>query len=91
MSWPEEDRDPASRVEQLRERLIQTMVGELDHPHVVVCHSRASNRITLLGPYGDGLAAVLAAEAERRSASGPRTAGDVVYLVAPIDQREAGE
>ncbi|WP_229055131.1 hypothetical protein [Aeromicrobium sp. Leaf350] len=84
--------DPRSRprFEQLRERLVQTMVGEIDQPHVVVCRCRASNRITLLGPYSDGFSAVVAAENERRSASATAESDSVVYLVAPIDAREVG-
>lgn len=76
---------------RLREQMIETLVGELDRPHVVICRSRRSGNVTLWGPYDDALAAATAAEHERAAEAWAGEVEDLVFSVAPLHLPEAYE
>lgn len=62
-------------------RMIST---EIDHPHVLICEDRTTGTTSYLGPFRDGLAALLAA-AEQEKQDALHAPGDAFdYAVAPL-------
>lgn len=76
------DLPPPSRDESaslLAEQVIHAELETQRYPHVVVC--RLAGTVILMGPYPDGVAALVAADEEERLTGGDK---EVRFSVAPI-------
>jgi len=68
----------------LQEEVVATLVAEIDQPHVVVCRDVVRRRTTFLGPFDDGLRALVAADAVSRSFRATHRPGSLVCRVVPF-------
>ncbi len=65
------------------ESIVREELGDLDRPHLVICTQRGSSAVTYLGPFANGVEAVVAAEHQRESAV-RQGEHDSRFAVAPI-------
>lgn len=74
----------AGDLERIARVMYSMEIDEIDMPHVVVTTMSGSRLATYSGPYANGLAALVVAEAECRADLAAGGAGDVHFSVAPL-------
>lgn len=83
----EEAPDPAlssRQGEQILEAISRMITTEIDEPHVLICADASTGTTSYLGPFRNGLAALVAADEQERQDQ-LHAPGDVIdYTVAPL-------
>jgi hypothetical protein len=70
--------------ETILQAISRMITTEIDRPHVLVCADRMTGTTSYLGPFRDGLAALVAADEQERQDQ-LHAPGDVyTYTVAPL-------
>lgn len=81
----QETPDPRAREgETVLEAISRMISTEIERPHLLICEDMATGTTSYLGPFRDGLAALLAADEQERQ-DALHAPGDVFsYAVAPL-------
>jgi hypothetical protein len=75
---------PEELLRLIAESVVDLEIDEIDGPHVVACRDVESGHAVYTGPYSSGLAALVAAETDRRLDGRMSSAGAFEYAVIPL-------
>ncbi|MBO9522075.1 MAG: hypothetical protein J7518_11110 [Nocardioidaceae bacterium] len=70
--------------ESILQAISRMITTEIERPHVLICADQATGTTSYLGPFPDGLSALVAADEQERQDQLHAPGDAFVYTVAPL-------